>query len=65
MHSDILITNSTILPLSHNKTELIENGFISIKDGVISALGSMADLPDSSRADKTIDATGHLALSFP
>jgi 5-methylthioadenosine/S-adenosylhomocysteine deaminase len=62
MHSDILITNSTILPLSHNKAELIENGFISIKDGVISALGSMADLPDSSRADKTIDATGHLVM---
>ena len=62
MPHDILIINSTIMPLSHNGLELIENGFISIKDGAISALGPMADLPDSSEAEKTIDATGHLAM---
>ena len=56
MSNDILIINSTIMPLSQNGAELIENGFISIKDGAISALGPMAELPDSSMAEKTIDA---------
>ncbi len=62
MSNDILIINSTILPLSHKEAELIEKGFISIKDGAISALGPMTDLPDSSKAPKTIDASGHLAM---
>jgi 5-methylthioadenosine/S-adenosylhomocysteine deaminase len=62
MSNDILIINSTILPLSHNEAELIEKGFISIRDGAISALGPMTDLPDSSKAPKTIDASGHLAM---
>jgi len=62
MNNDILIINSTILPLSHKEAELIEKGFISITDGEISALGPMTDLPDSSKASKTIDARGHLAM---
>ena len=62
MHNDILIINGTILPLSHNEAEIIEKGFISIRDGAISALGPMVDLPDSSEAEKTIDATGHLVM---
>ncbi len=62
MHNDIQIINSTILPLSHNGPELIEKGFISIKDGAISALGPMSDLPDSSEAEITIDAIGHLVM---
>ena len=62
MHNDILIINSTILPLSHNEPELIQNGFISIRDGAISGLGPMADLPDSSLAEKIIDASGHLVM---
>ncbi|MFC1827559.1 amidohydrolase [Thermodesulfobacteriota bacterium] len=62
MRSDILIINSTILSLSQNRAELIENGFISIKDDTISALGPMATLSDSSKAEKTIDATGQLAM---
>jgi 5-methylthioadenosine/S-adenosylhomocysteine deaminase len=62
MSNDILIINSTILPLSHKEAKLIEKGFISISDGAISALGPMADLPDSSKAPKTINASGHLAM---
>ena len=62
MNNDILIINSTILPLSHRETELIENGFISIKNDSISALGPMAALPDSSKAEKIIDATGQLTM---
>jgi len=62
MNNDILIINSTILPLSHSGPDLIENGFIAIKGDVISAIGPMLDLPDSSKAEKTIDAAGHLAM---
>jgi len=62
MHNDILIINSTILPLSDNEAELIEKGFVAIKDGAISALGPMTDLPDSSEAKKTIDADGYLVM---
>ena len=62
MHNDILIINSTILPLSQNEPELIQNGFISIRDGAISGLGPMADLPESSLAEKTINASGHLLM---
>ena len=62
MNTDILIINSTILPLSHSGPDLIENGFIAIKGGVISAMGPMVDLPGSSKAEKTIDAAGHLAM---
>ena len=62
MNTDILIINSTILPLSHSGPDLIENGFIAIEGDVISAMGPMADLPGSSKAEKTIDAAGHLAM---
>ena len=62
MNTDILIINSTILPLSHSGPDLIENGFIAIKGDVISAMGPMVDLPGSSKAEKTIDAAGHLAM---
>ena len=62
MHNDILIINSTILPLSHNGLELIQNGFISIREGFISGLGPMADLHGSSLAEKTINGSGHLVM---
>jgi 5-methylthioadenosine/S-adenosylhomocysteine deaminase len=62
MNTDILIINSTILPLSHSGPDLIENGFIAIEGDVISAMGPMVDLPGSSKAEKTIDAAGHLAM---
>jgi len=62
MPHDILIINSSILPLSHNGPEFIDKGFISIKDGVIISLGPMSDLSASSETAKTIDAAGHLAM---
>ncbi|MFC1843181.1 amidohydrolase [Thermodesulfobacteriota bacterium] len=62
MLDDILIKNCSILPLSDNKVKFIDKGFLSVKDGAISALGSMTDLPASSGAERTIDATGHLVM---
>jgi len=62
MSNEILIINATLFPLSDNKPEIIDKGFISIRDENISALGPMADLPASSEAARTIDASGHLAM---
>ncbi len=62
MSNDILIINSTILPLSHKEAELIEKGFISIKDGAITALAPMAELAVTHEAETVIDATGCLAM---
>jgi len=62
MHPDILIINSTILPLSKDEPELIRHAYIAIKDGKIAALGSMADLADASEADTIIDGSGQLVM---
>ncbi|MBW2466404.1 MAG: amidohydrolase [Deltaproteobacteria bacterium] len=62
MLHDILIKNCSILLLSHSGTELIEKGFVSIREGVISGLGPMADFPGTSSAGRIIDASGRLAM---
>jgi len=62
MPNNILIINSSILPLSDNEPEFIENGFISIKDGLIASLGPMSYLTESIANVKKIDATGRLAM---
>ncbi|MDX1774954.1 MAG: amidohydrolase [Desulfobulbales bacterium] len=62
MRFDILVTNSTILPLGPTMPEIIEYGFIAVRAGKIVDLGPMADLADTYRADITIDGNGHLAM---
>jgi 5-methylthioadenosine/S-adenosylhomocysteine deaminase len=62
MHSDILIINSTILPLASGMPELIPNGYLAIKDGKIKALGAIADLTAAREADTIIDGSGHLLM---
>jgi 5-methylthioadenosine/S-adenosylhomocysteine deaminase len=62
MHSDILIANSTILPLAADMPKLIQQGYVSIKDSKIVALGPMADLADTYEADITIDGSGQLVM---
>ena len=62
MHHDILINNVTLLPHPGEQEELIANGFLSIKDGNISALGPMAELPAAITAKKTIDGAGCLLM---
>jgi 5-methylthioadenosine/S-adenosylhomocysteine deaminase len=61
MHSDILIINATLLPLAAGP-ETIQPGYVSIKDGIITSLGTMADLADTGRADTIIDGSGHLVM---
>jgi len=62
MPSDILIINSTILPLSSGMPQLVQQGYVSILDGKIIALGPMAELAVTHEADTIIDATGCLAM---
>ncbi|MBE9520094.1 MAG: amidohydrolase [Proteobacteria bacterium] len=62
MHQDILINNVTLLPLADGQTEIIASGFLSIKDGNITALGPMAEIPAAITAEKTIDGAGCLLM---
>jgi 5-methylthioadenosine/S-adenosylhomocysteine deaminase len=62
MYHDILINNVTLLPHANGWTELIDDGFVAIKDGVISAQGTMDELPDTMNAQRIIDGTGCLLM---
>ncbi|MFB0501088.1 MAG: amidohydrolase, partial [Candidatus Bathyarchaeia archaeon] len=59
MKADILIRGCTILPMDE-KREIIEHGFIAIKNGVITYVGRETDAP-SIRAEETIDGHGKVA----
>jgi 5-methylthioadenosine/S-adenosylhomocysteine deaminase len=62
MNCDILIVNGAIFSKAGEDIEFIDKGFLAISDGVIMALGSIADLPDRVEAGRTIDADGLLAM---
>ncbi|MGW8287635.1 MAG: amidohydrolase family protein [Desulfobulbales bacterium] len=62
MHYDILITDSTILPLDNDMPESIAPGYIAIKDEKIMKLGPMRDLPAGYKADKIIEGRSKLVM---
>ena len=62
MSNDILIINATLLPLSATMPEMIQHGYLAVKDGKIKALGPMTDLADEDGADTIIDGSGHLVM---
>jgi len=62
MDFDLLIIKGTIFPMAPGMPELIEPGFLGIKDGEIAALGHMHDLADAGAAAKIIDGSGHLVM---
>ena len=62
MQFDILILNSTILSQDPDMPGLIEPGYVAISNGEIADIGPMDGLAATSKADKTIDATGHLVM---
>ena len=53
----MLITNAKIMTMSESFSK-IENGYIEISNGIITAVGDMADAPQN--ADEIIDAGGRL-----
>jgi 5-methylthioadenosine/S-adenosylhomocysteine deaminase len=59
--NDILITDTTILS-SPGKATLQENSFIAIRHGVISQIGSMAELDKEKKAGTRIDGSGCLTM---
>jgi len=62
MQYDILIINSTILPLNPGMDELIHHGYVAIMSGKIAALGPMAELADKGGAVTIIDGRGKLVM---
>jgi len=59
LKADILIRGCTILPMDE-KREILEQGLIAIKKGVITYVGRETDAP-SLRAEETIDGHGKVA----
>jgi len=57
--SMLYIKNAKILTMAGKD---YENGFISVKDGKISGIGEMADMPDTEAADTIIDAAGMVLM---
>jgi 5-methylthioadenosine/S-adenosylhomocysteine deaminase len=62
MHFELLIINGAIFTLAPGMPELMQPGFLGIRDGEIAALGPMADLADAHGADTVIDGSGHLVM---
>lgn len=58
---DIVIRGGTIVTMNDERT-IIENGFVAIKGGRISALGPAADLSSKYVGRSTLDAAGKLIL---
>jgi len=56
-----LFHGGTILTVDANDT-VLANGWISVRDGRITALGPSASTPGFDRFDETIDLTGHLVM---
>lgn len=58
MHVDVLVKNAIIVTLNHNR-EIIKDGAMAIKDGIIIQIGPTSDvLPCITYADKIIEASG-------
>jgi len=62
MHFDLLIINGTIFALAPGMPELIQPGYVGIREGKIAALGPMSNLADAGTADKIIDGSGQLVM---
>ncbi len=60
-NADFLITGGTLVTMDANG-RVIENGAITISDGVITALGERSNIESRYQAQKTIDATDSLVL---
>ena len=55
----LYIKNAKILTMSEKN---YENGYISVKDGKISGMGQMSDMPVVSDSDTVIDASGMVLM---
>ena len=65
MPGDILIINGTIFTMAEGLPDLLVDGFIMIKDGRITAIGRMAELPDNAQdrwSAQLIDARNSLVM---
>ncbi|MBF0530255.1 MAG: amidohydrolase [Deltaproteobacteria bacterium] len=58
---DLIIKNGLILPLTP-ESEIINSGFVAVKDGAIAAVGPMTELPAGQNGIKVIDAGRQLVM---
>src|SRR5260221_544676 len=56
-----LIHGATVLSVDA-ENRVFEAGFVAIRDGRISGVGSKADTPNPSGFDEVLDLTGHLVM---
>ncbi|MCF8045079.1 MAG: amidohydrolase [Desulfarculaceae bacterium] len=62
MTYDILIRNSTILPMTSGTSGVLEKGYIRIKDGVIEKVGQGTPAESSANAEVVIDASSKIVM---
>ncbi len=62
MHCDLLITNGLLKTPGHPGPDCGQPGFVAVRDGIISTMGSIAELPGGVEAARIIDARGSLVL---
>ena len=62
MDFDLLIINGTIFSMTPGMPEMIQPGFLGIRDEEIAAFGPMTDLAEAGGAHLIIDGSGHLVM---
>lgn len=58
---DLLITGGIIVTMDENH-QIIEDGYVAVKDGKIDSVGKRSSLPPNTRAKETIDAKGKVII---
>ena len=59
--ADLLIINGLVLTMEDRSPPLAD-GFVAVKDGLVSGVGPMTEFPPGASAERTIDASGHLVM---
>ena len=62
MDFDLLIINGTIFSMAPGMPEMVQPGFLGIRNDEIAALGPMTESAVTGGAERIIDASGHLVM---
>lgn len=61
MQADTLLTGGAVVTMDPAR-RVIENGAVAVSDGIITAIGTAAELGEQVQAAEVIDATGHVVF---
>lgn len=61
MQADTLLTGGAVITMDPAR-RVIENGAVAVSDGIITAIGTAAELGEQVQAAEVIDATGHVVF---